>query len=50
MRERRQALLVTSVALFFSVLVWFNYSAVLPSIVEEWGLSATEAGIVFGAF
>lgn len=50
MRERRRVLVVTSVALFFSVLVWFNYSAVLPLVVAEWGLSGTEAGIVFGAF
>lgn len=50
MRERRRVLVVTSATLFFSVLVWFNYSAVLPFIVEEWGLSGTEAGIVFGAF
>lgn len=50
MEERRRVLIVTSVSLFFSVLVWFNYSAVLPLIVEEWGLSGTEAGIVFGAF
>lgn len=50
MRERRRVLVVTSVSLFFSVLVWFNYSAVLPLIVEEWDLSGTEAGIVFGAF
>lgn len=49
MQERRRVLVVTSIALFFSVLVWFNYSAVLPRIVEEWGLSGTEAGIVFGA-
>ena len=49
MQERRRALVVTSIALFFSVLVWFNYSAVLPLIVAEWGLSGTEAGIVFGA-
>lgn len=49
MQERRRALAVSSIALFFSVLVWFNYSAVLPRIVEEWGLSGTEAGIVFGA-
>jgi len=49
MQERRRVLVVTSVALFLSVLVWFNYSAVLPLIVEEWGLSGTEAGIVFGA-
>jgi MFS family permease len=48
--ERRRTLAVTSVALFLSVLVWFNYSAVLPIIVEEWGLSGTQAGIVFGAF
>ena len=50
MRKRRRVLVVTSVTLFFSVLVWFNYSAVLPLIVEEWDLSGTEAGIVFGAF
>lgn len=50
MRERRRILIVTASALFFSVLIWFNYSAVLPFVVEEWGLSGTEAGVVFGAF
>lgn len=50
MRERRRTLFVTSTALFFSVLIWFNYSAVLPFVVEEWGLSGTEAGVIFGAF
>jgi len=50
MRERRRVLVVISAALFVSVLVWFNYSAVLPLIVEEWGLSGIQAGIVFGAF
>lgn len=50
MRERRRVLGVTATALFFSVLVWFNYSAVLPLIVDEWRLSATQAGIIFGAF
>jgi len=50
MRERRRVLVVTSVSLFFSVLVWFNYSAVLPLVIEEWDLSGTEAGIVFSAF
>ncbi|MFT4945932.1 MAG: MFS family permease [Natronomonas sp.] len=50
MEERNQVLVAASGALFFSVLVWFNYSAVLPLIVEEWGLSGTQAGIVFGAF
>jgi MFS family permease len=48
--ERGRMLAVASAALFLSVLVWFNYSAVLPFVVEEWGLSGTEAGIVFGAF
>lgn len=48
MRERRQALLVTSTALFASVLVWYNYSAVLPQIVDACGLTGTQAGIVFG--
>lgn len=50
MRERRRVLVVTATGLFFSVLVWFNYSAVLPLIVEEWELSSTQAGIIFGAF
>ncbi|WP_331236016.1 MFS transporter [Natronorarus salvus] len=47
---RRRMLAVASAALFLSVLVWFNYSAVLPFVVDEWELSGTEAGIVFGAF
>ena len=50
MRERQRILSIISLALFFSVLVWFNYSAVLPLIVEEWDLSGLEAGIIFGAF
>ncbi|UWG47275.1 MFS family permease [Halanaeroarchaeum sp. HSR-CO] len=50
MRERRRTLFVTSTALFFSVLIWFNYSAVLPFVVDEWGLTGTEAGVIFGAF
>lgn len=50
MQERTRVLAVTSVALLLSVLVWFNYSAVLPLVVEDWGLSGVHAGIVFGAF
>ena len=49
-RTRTRMLAVACVALFLSVLVWFNYSAVLPLVVEEWGLSGTRAGVVFGAF
>ena len=43
-------LAVTSAALFLSVLVWFNYSAVLPLVVEDWGLSGLRAGVIFAAF
>ncbi len=50
MREQNRALTLASIVLFFSVLVWFNYSAVLPSIVEEWNLSGVQAGVIFGAF
>lgn len=50
MAERTRVLAATSAALLLSVLVWFNYSAVLPIIVAEWGLSGFRAGVVFSAF
>ncbi|MEF8842966.1 MAG: MFS transporter [Haloarculaceae archaeon] len=50
MRDRTRMLAVATGTLLLSVLVWFNYSAVLPLIVEDWGLSGTNAGIIFGAF
>jgi MFS family permease len=50
MRDRTRMLVVATGTLLLSVLVWFNYSAVLPLIVEDWGLSGTKAGIIFGAF
>lgn len=50
MRERRRVLGVTAAGLLLSVLVWFNYSAVLPRIVEEWSLTGTQAGVIFAAF
>jgi MFS family permease len=50
MEERRRVLVVVSAVLLCSVLVWFNYSAVLPLVVEEWALTGTEAGVVFAAF
>lgn len=49
-RERTRVLSVTGVALALSVLVWFNYSAVLPLVAAEWGLSGLQSGIVFSAF
>ncbi|WP_254546743.1 MFS transporter [Halomarina pelagica] len=50
MRERTRVLAVASTALLLTVLVWFNYSALLPIIVAEWGLTGVEAGVVFAAF
>ena len=47
---RTRALIVTSSTLFLSALVWYNYSAVLPLLVDEWGLTGTRAGIIFGSF
>lgn len=49
-RERTTTLGVTSVALVLTVLVWFNYPAVLPQILDEWDLTGLEAGIVLAAF
>lgn len=43
-------LAVTSGVMLLSVLVWFNYPAVLPLVVEDWGLSGAVAGLIFGAF
>lgn len=50
MRDRTRMLAVATSTLLLSVLVWFNYSAVLPLVVDDWGLSGTDAGVVFGAF
>ena len=50
MKERTRALVVTSNVLLLSVLVWFNYSALLPRIVDVWSLSGVQAGALFAAF
>ncbi len=49
-RPRTRMLAVAAASLLLSVLVWFNYSAVLPLVVADWGLSGLRAGVVFGAF
>ncbi len=49
-RARSRMLAVASVSLLLSILVWFNYSAVLPRIVAEWELSGIHAGLIFSAF
>ncbi|WP_227356472.1 MFS transporter [Haladaptatus salinisoli] len=50
MHERTRSLAVASVVLLLSVLVWFNYSALLPQIVDAWSLSGVQAGALFAAF
>lgn len=47
-RTRILGLLI--LAQFFASLVWYNYSALLPFIQGDWGLSNFENGLVIGAF
>lgn len=49
-RERTTTLGITSFVLVLTVLVWFNYPAVLPQILNEWQLTGLEAGVVLAAF
>ncbi|MEK5443000.1 MFS transporter [Fredinandcohnia sp. FSL W7-1320] len=43
-------LLLVSCAQFLSMLIWFNYSAVLPLIQSEWELTSGQAGIILSSF
>ncbi|MCU4801819.1 MFS transporter [Halobacteria archaeon HArc-gm2] len=49
-RPNVRMLAVISATLLLSTLLWFNYSAVLPTVVDHWGLSGLQAGVVYGAF
>jgi len=49
-REDAKILVTLCVAEFLSMLVWFNYSAVLPIVSEEWGLDGRMNGRLIGAF
>ena len=40
-------LLVLCVAQLFIMLVFINYSAVLPILKQEWGMNNTMAGSIF---
>jgi len=49
-RPNVQMLAVASATLLLSGLLWFNYSAVLPTVVDRWDMSGVHAGVVYGAF
>ncbi|MDR9429775.1 MAG: MFS transporter [Natronomonas sp.] len=48
--RRWRNLIGASGALALSAMLWFNYSAVLPLIIDDWGLSGVDAGLVYSAF
>ncbi len=39
-----------AIAQFLAMQVWFNFSAVMPIVEEEWGLSPTQSGIIVSFF
>lgn len=49
-RPRTRILGVLIIAQFLASLVWYNYSALLPFIQGEWGLSNFDNGLIIGAF
>ena len=48
--KRWRNLTAASGALALAAMLWFNYSAVLPLIIDDWGLSGFDAGLVYSAF
>lgn len=43
-------LLLVSFAQFLTMLIWFNYSAILPLVKDEWGLTSGQAGLILSSF
>ncbi|MEH7014130.1 MFS transporter [Neobacillus niacini] len=41
---------LVSFAQFLTMLIWFNYSAILPLVKEEWVLTSSQAGIILSSF
>ncbi|WP_216829165.1 MFS transporter [Alkalihalobacterium elongatum] len=39
-----------SIAQFLAMQVWFNFSAILPVVETEWGLTSTQSGIIIACF
>ncbi|MBD8036044.1 MFS transporter [Solibacillus sp. A46] len=39
-----------SIVQFLAMQIWFNFSAVMPVIEEEWGLTSSQSGIIIAFF
>lgn len=50
MSEKTRWLLTLCVAQVFIMLVFINYSAILPILKEEWGMNNTMAGTIFSVY
>jgi MFS family permease len=50
MSDKTRWLLLLCLAQCFIMLVFINYSAVLPLLVQEWGMSNTKAGSIFSVY
>lgn len=50
MTDKTRWLLLLCLAQCFIMLVFINYSAVLPLLVQEWGMSNTKAGSIFSIY
>lgn len=48
--DRKWILGILCLAQFAAMLVWYNFSAVLPSLRQEWSLSNEAAGSILGMF
>ncbi|NEU30975.1 MFS transporter [bacterium LRH843] len=43
-------LILVSFAQFLTMLIWFNYSAILPLVKDEWELTSSQAGLILSSF
>jgi MFS family permease len=46
----QRVLWLLSIAQFLSMQVWFNFSAIMPLVQEQWQLSSTQSGIIVATF
>ncbi|MFC0469748.1 MFS transporter [Halalkalibacter kiskunsagensis] len=50
MKQSVRLLWILSLAQFFVMQVWFNYSSIIPIIEVEWNLSSSESGLILAFF